>query len=110
MADLIRTPPEPFLDLLAQAMERVGNRIQGFLYGDHHVIRDVNLPWEQQELWRRQGKYDETHAAMMRQIEVERLKIAYQIAIATMERPFPHQEALAEAARLALTSDPELSR
>ena len=101
---LIKTPPEGFLHLLVEALEGIEG-IQGFFYADHHVIRGTRKPWAKQELWRLQGEYEVTHAAMMRQIEVERLRIAFDKANARLENPWPHQEQLAANVRLAL-SDP----
>jgi hypothetical protein len=94
-----------FLELLADALADKTPRIQGFLYADHHVIRDVYKPWAEQEIWRRRQKnaddYEACHAAMMRQIQIEELRLAVQRALATVERPWPGQENAAEAAKLA---------
>lgn len=92
-----------FLALLVDAMEGYDGRIQGFLYADHHVIRDLNKPWAEQEIWRRSGEYEVTHAAMMRQIEIEKLRIAVQRAFAMMANPWPGQEDEAAQARAALS-------
>ena len=91
-----------FLALLVDAMDGAPDRIQGFLYGGHHVIRDVFKPWDQQEIWRRSGEYEATHAAMMRQIEIEKLRIAVQRAFAMVASPWPGQEADAAQVRAAL--------
>lgn len=107
-----------FLELLAEAMDGDRERIQGFLYADHHVIRDLHKPWDQQEIWRRAGEYEATHAAMMRQIKVERLRIAVARAFAMAENPWPGQEQAAAQVRATLdeaysaqpASSPEVTR
>lgn len=85
-----------FLELLADALAAKNDRIQGFLYADHHVIRDVSKPWAQQEIWRRRQKnaddYEACHEAMMRQIEIEYLRLAVKRALAMAEHPWPGQE------------------
>lgn len=44
--------------------------IQGFLYGDRHVVRDVSLAPEKQVLWQIEtDDYETGHAAMMAEIE-----------------------------------------
>ena len=99
-----------FLELLAEALEGNSDRIQGFLYADHHVIRDVYKPWEKQEIWRRSGEYEATHAAMMRQIKIERLRIAVEKAFAMARGPWPGQEAAAAQVQALLASSPEVTR
>jgi len=93
-----------FLELLVDAMKGSEDRIQGFLYADHHVIRDLHKPWAEQEIWRRSGEYEVTHAAMMRQIEVERLRLAVGRAFAMVANPWPGQEDAAAQVRAALAS------
>lgn len=36
---------------LAQRYEKAGRYIQGFLYGDVHVIRDLRKPYVEQKIW-----------------------------------------------------------
>lgn len=95
-----------FLELLAEAIGTSGRHIQGFLYGEHHVIHDVSEPWDRQEIWRRhqcgEDQYEACHEAMMRRIEVERLRCAIDRTFARLSSPWPGQEESAEKARLAL--------
>jgi hypothetical protein len=47
---------EPYIDLaykITQAYDRFTDRIQGFLYGEYHVIRDCWMPWGEQEVYRK---------------------------------------------------------
>lgn len=97
-------PSDAMLELVAEHLEQLPDRIQGFLYADHHVIRDVYRAWGEQELWRRQGTDEATNAAMMHQIAVERLRLAFRGAMACVQRPFPHQEQAVAAIRAALAS------
>lgn len=95
-----------FLELLSEAIGTSGRHIQGFLYGEHHVIRDVSRPWGQQEIWRRhqsgEDQYEACHEAMMHRIKVERLRCAIDRTFARLSNPWPGQEDAAEKARAAL--------
>jgi hypothetical protein len=63
--------------------------IQVFFYAGCHVVRDVALPWAEQELWRKYGTgedYDRVHAEAMRRAEVERLRKAFARASVRLAR------------------------
>lgn len=62
------------LRALVRTYERMPDRIQGFLYGDNHVIRDVWLR-ENQTLWRRPVK-ECSEAEFLEQVAVERMRLA----------------------------------
>jgi hypothetical protein len=47
-----------------------GDRIQGFLYGDTHVVRDLDRRSGEDEVWRmKTDDYESGHSAMMREID-----------------------------------------
>jgi hypothetical protein len=68
------------------------DRIQGFstphdspnglnrTWGAPHYIRDVHLPYGQQELWR-----GDSHNGMMERIKIERMRLALTAALRTGE-------------------------
>lgn len=91
---------DEFLEALVDAIahQNQSQTIQGFLYADHHVIRDLSKPWAEQEIWRKygpKGLYDEVHGEMMRQIEIEIMRRAVGLAHRTLERrgaPLPRPD------------------
>jgi len=97
MGEAIR---DDILAALADALHDQPDRIQGFLYGKDHVIRDVWLPYEQQELWRAPASGEDADEAFSRQIRIERMRLA----VAEVAKQFGGHPRLAET--LALSSDP----
>jgi hypothetical protein len=59
----------------------VPDRIQGFSYGPSygapHVVRDVTLPRDQQELWR-----GDSHSEMLERCAIEEMRVALAAAAA----------------------------
>lgn len=50
------------------------SRIQGFSYEKRHVIRDVWLPSDRQEIWSAPVGSPEDHQAFQRQVRIERMR------------------------------------
>lgn len=63
------------------------DRIQGFSYKHRHVIRDVFLPFDQQELWSTPVAGPDEYQAFQRQCRIERMRYVLNAAFAAVSRP-----------------------
>ena len=52
--------------------------IQGFLYGEYHVIRDLRKPSNEQEIWRRKDEAG-SRQAYEEQLQIEWMRYALEV-------------------------------
>ncbi len=65
----------------------VRDRIQGFSYKARHVIRDVSLPPDQQEIWSAPVVGPDEYQAFQKQCRIERMRKVLEAALATQALP-----------------------
>jgi hypothetical protein len=64
------------------AEDAVVDRIQGFSYNTRHVIRDVRMPWPEQEIWSAPVAGPDEYQAFQKRCQIERMRRVLHAALA----------------------------
>jgi hypothetical protein len=65
-----------------EAEDAVVDRIQGFSYNTRHVIRDVRMPWSEQEIWSAPVAGPDEYQTFQRRCQIERMRRVLAAALA----------------------------
>jgi hypothetical protein len=76
------------------ADETVSNYIQGFSYNTRHVIRDVRMPWAEQEIWSAPIAGPDEYQAFQKRCQIERMHrvLAAALAFPSTDSPTPPED------------------